>query len=72
VVLAADDGSSLAAAAGRELIASRRLNVRVCVAHQQFTEALKSQLFHASMEEIKAKVARKAPDLLPEGVPPGG
>ena len=60
VVLAADDGSAVAAAAGRDLIASRRLNIGVCVAHYEVTEALKSQLFHASKEEIEAKVARKA------------
>ena len=54
--LAADDGSAVAAVAGRDLIRYRVCNIKTCLAHCRATESLKA-LYNASAEEINAKVA---------------
>ena len=55
ICLAVDDGSTQAAVAGRELIANRSRNIKVCLAHRQATKSLKT-LYSAAAQEIAAKV----------------
>jgi hypothetical protein len=53
--LTVDDGSVVAAAAGRDLIARRSHNISRCLAHCRVVESLRA-LYKASIEEIAAKV----------------